>query len=115
VPIKVLSEANRRDHWAAKHRRGKVQQQVVALSLRPALSLEPMAPPFTVTLTRLIGSGGRRLDDDNNASGFKAIRDAVAKCLGVDDGDLRVAWRCDQRKAPEWGVEVRIGRETTGA
>lgn len=43
VPVKVLSEANRRDHWAAKHRRAKAQRNVVGLSLRAALGRSPSA------------------------------------------------------------------------
>lgn len=111
LPIKVISESNWRGHYMARHHRTKGQKQVVGLALGAALSLHgPPGFPCTVTLVRLIGSGGRMLDDDNNVGGFKAIRDAVAKCLGVDDADPRVTWTCDQRREKAWGVEVRIGR-----
>lgn len=35
----------------------------------------------------------RRRDDDNLAGGCKHLRDAIAKTLGVDDGDDRVRWQ----------------------
>jgi hypothetical protein len=110
VPVKVLSEANLRNGHMARWRRGKAQQNTVALVLRPALSITPVRGPWVVTLTRLIGRGGRVLDDDNAISGFKAVRDAVAACLGVDDGDrAQVTWRYDQRKQPAgWGVEIAV-------
>jgi hypothetical protein len=110
VPLKVLSEANVRNHWAVKARRVKQQRLVVGLSLRTALALEPVGLPCVVTLTRLIGSGGRMLDCDNNVGAHKAVRDAVAECLGVDDGDQRMTWQYGQRRAKDWGVEIRIRR-----
>lgn len=33
------------------------------------------------------------LDDDNLASAHKAFRDAIAKTLGIDDGDSRIRFR----------------------
>ncbi len=118
VPVKVLSEANLRNGHMARWRRGKKQKHDVGLVLNAALGLHGHPGfPCIVTLVRLIGSGGRRLDDDNAVSGFKAIRDCVAACLKVDDGSPLVTWRYEQRgdKPPAWGVEVRIaGRRTEG-
>lgn len=42
--------------------------------------------------------GGRRMDGDNLAGGYKACRDAVACWLGCDDGDDdRAVWEYKQR------------------
>ena len=63
-------------------------------------------PPLTITLTRI---GGKRMDDDNCAGGFKNIRDCVAGWLGIDDGDTRLTWRYEQHpgSGPQ-SVRVRI-------
>lgn len=108
--VRVVSESNEREHHMAKWRRGKAQQKTVRLLLSLALSFEPIAGPWAVTLTRLIGPRGKVLDDDNNVGGFKMVRDQVAKCLDVDDGDPRVTWAYDQRKDKAWGIEIRIRR-----
>ncbi len=102
----VVSEANRRDHHMARHRRAKGQAAAVALALAPC----PRVPlPVRVALVRV---GGRPLDPDNLAGGFKAVQDEVARWLGVDDGDRhRVRWNYRQRPAQAGevrGVEVRV-------
>jgi hypothetical protein len=38
----------------------------------------------------------RRLDDDNLSGGAKALRDAVARWIGIDDGSPRLAWEYHQ-------------------
>lgn len=51
----------------------------------------------------------RLLDDDNNVTSFKPLRDAIAATLGIDDRDKRVTWKCDQcLTAGEEEVLVRI-------
>jgi hypothetical protein len=110
MPIKILSEANLRNGHMARWRRGKAQKQVVGFILPSHLTSTHKTPPLVITLVRLIGKGGQRLDDDNNVGGFKAVRDAVAACLGIDDGDKRLTWICEQRRDTPavWGIEVRI-------
>ena len=106
-PIRIESEANRREHWAARHRRAKAQRAAIGAAL--LLAGQPPSPPLVVVLTRI---GPKLLDTDNLAGGFKAVRDAIAEWLGVDDGPTsRVEWRYEQRrgKRGEYWVEVRIG------
>lgn len=81
-----MSEANQREHWAAKNRRKKSQQAAVILTLRP---LGVPHPPLDVFLTRI---APKRLDSDNLAGSMKHIRDAIARWLGVDDGDDSVRY-----------------------
>jgi hypothetical protein len=51
----------------------------------------------------------RLLDDDNLVGSLKPIRDAVAKWLGVDDGDKRVRWECGQVETHgATGVSVKV-------
>ena len=49
----------------------------------------------------LIAVRQKRLDDDNLAGGFKALRDAIADSLGIDDGDERIEWIYRQQVGPK--------------
>ncbi len=110
VPIpglRLVSEANCRDHWRKKAARVQQQRSLVTLVLRGTIAKEMMiVAPLLVTITRI---SPRKLDDDNAASSAKATRDAVAAVLGVDDRDPRVVWRVDQAKGPV-GVLIQIGQ-----
>lgn len=51
----------------------------------------------------------RPLDDDNNASSFKPIRDKIARELGVDDADPRIKFETSQILTQgQEGVLVKI-------
>lgn len=110
IPMKLPSAANLREHWAVKAKRVKAQRKTVALAmlaegdeLRRLRSLLSMGATLRIVLTR---SAPRKLDDDNLASAFKAVRDEVAKQLGVDDGSDAIEWRCIQ--APGAGLPPYI-------
>lgn len=111
VPIRTVSVANTRTHWAVKARRVKAERHAVALLLRPLLRGEPTGlwVPCVVTLVRI---APRELDDDNCVRAMKACRDSIAAELGVDDRDPRVEWRYAQRRGRvrEYAVEVSITR-----
>lgn len=100
LPLRIESVANKREHWSARARRTKAHRLA-------ALAVPTHPLPCIVTLTRV---GPRKLDDDNLASGFKALRDGIADRLGVDDGDSRVTWRYAQvrGKAKEYAARVTI-------
>lgn len=111
VPIATVSELNRRDHWAEKHRRSKQQRELTTLLLRSAnVDKKALRAPFVVTLTRI--APGAIKDSDNLASSTKAVRDAVASFLGVDDADVTgngsVRWVVLQEKGPEYGLKIQI-------
>lgn len=101
-----MSRSNAREFWAARHRRDKSEAARVTLAWTGA-GLAHWHPllPITVTMTRL---GGKPMDTDNLAGAFKAVRDALAALLGVDDGDPRVRWACRQKPATALGVRVSI-------
>ena len=107
IEMKTVSELNQREHWGATHRRRSAQRSLVAWSFK--LSDEKPPPfPVVVKLTRI---APRALDrGDNLNSSMKAIRDEVAKQLGIDDADPRVIWQYDQRKGDvrEQAVEIEI-------
>jgi hypothetical protein len=89
VPV---SKANRRDHWAVVKRR---EDGYVSM-LRNALDrvfVTQWRFPLVVTFHRV---GMKTLDTDNLSSSYKAIRDALAGWLGVDDGSECVGWRYTQ-------------------
>ncbi len=105
--LKTVSEQNMRENWRARARRTKYQKQTVLLVLgtHPSARTAMQYAPLRVTMTRV--SPGPGLDSDGAVASQKHVRDAVAKVLGVDDGDARVSWHVQQRKGP-WAVEIRI-------
>lgn len=105
IPVRLVSEANMREHWATKHRRKKQQQGVVKLMF---LTHKVPQPPVVVAMTRV---GARKLDPDNLAGSFKHVQDAMADILGVDDGDeSKVTWHYAQRigRRGEYAVEIEV-------
>lgn len=114
LPIKTVSEMNRRDHWAAKHRRvtaqrhaAKVTAEMHLLEKERASGVRLRLIPSAVRLTR-IGAG--TLDTDNLASAFKAIRDGIADALRINDGSSFTRWEYCQTKARrgQFGVTVEF-------
>ncbi len=105
IPIRLISEANAREHWAVRNKRKKAQQQAVRLAFLSS-QFRVCAPPVDVALTRI---GIRKLDPDNLAGSFKATQDEIARLLGVDDGDERaVRWTYGQRCEGTYALEVAI-------
>ena len=105
VPVRIESEANRRENfWTVAARKKNHRAQA---NFWLSYNAQAPEPPCVITLTRI---GPRTLDDDNLASGFKAFRDGVADWLGIDDGDKRLTWRYAQRKGKpkEYAAEVTI-------
>ncbi len=108
--LKLVSEMNRRDHWAAVHRRKKVQQTVVMCALRGLDPTAYLGAEIRITLTRQ----GRKMDTDGNVASFKHTQDAVAYHLHIDDGDARLEWRYEQRRG-KVGLEIRFEQRRRGA
>lgn len=122
--LRLVSEANRRDHHYAKARRVKAQRTAARSALIRATGTSPTGiaqgrlrwsgwehlgkPAFlVVTIARV---APRKLDSDNLASSAKAVRDGVADWLGLDDGDERLDWQYEQRRGEpgEYAVEIRL-------
>ena len=104
LPVRIVSEANQRCHWAERKRRGDAQKAAVIC----ALTNSPFDYIFDhgllrITLTHI----GRKMDSDNLAGGFKAIRDAIARWLGRDDGDDSLDWRYTQERGQP-GIEIKL-------
>lgn len=108
VPIKTVSEMNRRDHWAVKNDRKKSQQEEIMIALQNNLVGRKVQLPCVVKLIRI---GPRKLDQDNLASSLKFLIDAIAQKLGVDDGDeTKVSWQISQMPVGirDYAVKVSI-------
>lgn len=104
--MKLPSVANLREHWRTKANRSKVQRRVTYVYLcQLAPSGKQFTAPIAITLTRI---GVRKLDDDNLASAFKAVRDSVADWLRIDDGSESLRWKYAQRKGKPCAVEIVI-------
>src|SRR5688572_29324470 len=99
LPLQLPSLANMRKHHMALWRLKKGQQDAVALACRGPFSVARVQAPCVVTLVRI---GPRPLDGDNLQSACKAVRDAIAKLLEIDDADVRIEWRYQQeRRGPK--------------
>lgn len=96
LPLRLRSEANERDSWQAKSARAKEQRAIVRMRLTPEVRRVVMVTPYLVTITRI---GPRVLDGDNLQRSAKAVRDTIAECLGLDDGDQRITWVYAQEKS----------------
>lgn len=103
VPVRIVSEANREEHWAVRRDRANAQKDAVRSALYGWRVPDGIC---VVTLTRI---APRKLDSDNLARAFKACRDQVAKWLGVDDGDERIQYRYAQRPPTtpgQYGIDI---------
>ena len=109
LPLRIVSEANSRDHWRKASARKKIHR-VCAHSLMRKHPAPTTDGPVTITMTRI---APRTLDDDNLASGFKSTRDGIADWLGIDDGSSRLRWVCEQRKGKAYAAEVVVTWEAT--
>jgi hypothetical protein len=91
--IKTVSEANQREHWAAKRKRKVGQQTAFRIfwkTYKPKVKL-----PATITFTRY---SCNVMDSDNLAGAFKHVRDQLAKELGIDDGSKEIRFEYAQER-----------------
>ncbi len=94
--IKTVSEANTREHWAAKHKRKKAQQRDFAILWKARRPNVPI--PARVTFTRY---SCNTMDLDNLAGSFKHIQDEFCRQIGIDDGDPRLRFVYAQERIPK--------------
>ncbi len=116
VPIRIEPERNLRQLPVQVRKRAREQKRVVTLALDAFFgprvrALLGSAQTIEVRITRRFRAPSRMYDDDNFVAGCKALRDAIAKWLGVDDGDARLRWHYGQLVAdqhPREAIEIRI-------
>lgn len=99
VEVTTVSEANRRDTWGKINRKAEQRDRVVeevAVSIARGGEV-PKRGPWFLRLTRI---APHALDPAVNLpSALKAVEDAFAAVLGVDDGSAMLETKCAQRKA----------------
>jgi len=107
APIKVISEANQRSHWAERKRRFDGQKIELQYYWRQALKGKKPALPCTIRLVRI---GPKALDSDNLAGAFKAVRDQIAAEIGIDDGAAQIRFEYAQEAigTRRYGVRVEV-------
>lgn len=127
VPVKTVSELNRHEHWRIRAKRAKLQHAAVGIALiaegfvrnivdSPTNGAAAMLRSLRVKRylplhVHLIRLSARKLDTDNLAGALKHCRDAVAKFLGVDDGnEAAVSWSVGQERQKGFGVRVEFYR-----
>ena len=106
LPFRLVNSANAREHFRVRAKRAANERAVTRMAVSARLHGVVIATSWVVTLTRLYTK--KRMDTDGAVNCQKAIRDAVADALGVDDGSNLVEWRYDQRREPKYGVEIRL-------
>jgi hypothetical protein len=106
-PLRTGRGQNDREHWRARTRRVRGEKDAAMWALLPS---EPPSPPCVVTLTRIAPSNG--LDDDNLAGSLKAVRDAFAAWIGVDDKKRDIVrYEYRQERGP-WAVRIEAQPRT---
>lgn len=105
LPLRIVSEANMREHWRKVAQRRKDHRVTARLVLQQYARPMGETCVVSVMLTRI---APRKLDDDNLQSGFKAARDGVADWLGIDDGSPRIKWRYGQSKGRPGEYAARV-------
>lgn len=121
IPLRTgRGQNDRPHHWGERANRVRQERDAVLLAWRRTVGgrgAERPRVPCTVLLQRLSpggAAGWTGLDEGDNLEGsLKAVRDEVARLLGLDDADPRVTWRYEQLEGT-WGVRVTINSDRTG-
>lgn len=112
--LRLYSEANTRDHWRKRHARTKAQHWAIWAAMVPIRGelfrrIKTWQANRSILEVRITRIGPRKLDCDNLSGSAKAVRDAIAKGLGVDDGSPMYRWVYAQAKGP-YAVEIELVR-----
>lgn len=105
VPVRTHSKLNQRVHWAVRAKQTKAERDATWVAAIDPVNKERPVPPCVVSLTRV---APRELDNDNLRGALKAVRDEVAKILGVNDRDPSVKWEYWQERGKPKQYAVRI-------
>lgn len=113
LKAKGWSESAADGSWSKRNPLGTVDivkpQPDPAPALDRSQPVRKKRPRRVVIIVTLISLRSRELDTDNLAGSFKPTRDAIAKSLGIDDGDKRFVWEYRQIETRgECGTIVRI-------
>jgi hypothetical protein len=104
LPLRTVSESNRRGAWGAHYPRESRQRRDVATALRGTLGVPTNAP----ALIRLVRIAPRALDRGNLEAAMKHAQDGVADWVGIDDRHLAWAYGQERGGAREYAVRVEL-------
>ena len=105
LPLRTVSGANVREHWAAKAKRAKLHRFTARVMLCLDKKWCAKQNQFAVKITRI---APKKLDSDNLAISSKAIRDGIADAIGIDDGSDKYTWSYAQESGPPKHYAVRV-------
>lgn len=112
MPIRTVSQANKREHWSQTYKRAKSQKKTAFLIAHREFHVHSLefGERIEIKIVRLYGRRGKLLDADNLANSNKAVIDGLCKALGRDDGDQRIKFVFEQSAATngEYSVLVTI-------
>ena len=100
IPLRTVSTANSREHWAVKAKRTKSEREAAYYATPTGLRV-----PLRVKLTRM---GPRKLDTDNLAISLKGVRDGIADKCNIDDGCDLIKFEYAQEKSKQYGVRMEF-------
>jgi len=112
LPKELLSEGNKRDHWAKKYKRDQRRNQYI-MTFWTHHRIDKISTPCTVTFIRV---SPRQLDFDNYVITCKGYRDFIAdkifpgKPPGFADSSPEIKWVYNQErgKPKEYGLKIFI-------
>lgn len=81
------------DEKSKTSRKRKAGSQESGTRLKTSSDRRKRPYKLIVTMTAYLP---RYFDDDNLAGALKPVRDELADWMGIDDGDRRILWECDQ-------------------
>jgi len=105
IPVRVISEANTREHWALKASRARKQKGEAIKAVKVCTEWRTLKLPLYIGFVRY---GPKALDSDNLQGAFKAIRDGVCDALNINDGSKLITWGYDQEKGKPKEYAIRI-------
>ena len=105
LPLRTVSEANVKEHWARRSKRVKMQRLTAKMMLTLDKRWCAKQNSFAVRITRI---APKKLDSDNLAISNKAIRDGIADAIGIDDGSPKFTWQYEQESGAPKFYAVRV-------
>lgn len=106
--LRLVSLANQREHWSTRAKRTKKERHVVGKACMVA-RVPRRLPDGLKASVHIVRIGKRMMDEDNLGGACKAVQDAVAEWLGVDDGDRkRIVFTRGQEIGKTYGVRVAV-------
>jgi hypothetical protein len=105
IPVRVISEANTREHWGLKASRAKKQKNEAILAVKVCTEYRSLKLPLAISFVRY---GKRKLDSDNLQGAFKAVRDGVAEALSINDGSDLITWDYKQEAGKDYAIRIIV-------